>query len=91
MFPLSLLSLPAASQRAAAHLWGKLGKTDEGGVKTQGGEGGRKERLPLGKFSPLIREEGEKEKGEKNSRTEDERERFQRVPENLKTEQNKKL
>lgn len=38
MFPLSLLSLPAASQRAAAHLWGKLGKTDEEGVKTQGGE-----------------------------------------------------
>lgn len=65
MFPLNLLSLPAASQRAAAHLRGKLGKTDEEGVKTQGGEGGRKERLPLGKFSPLIGEEGEKEKGEK--------------------------
>ena len=55
------LLFPAASQRAAAHLWGKLGRTDEEGVKTR-------ERLPVGTFSPLMRERGEKIKLNKRGR-----------------------
>lgn len=36
-------------------------------MKTRGGEG-KKERLPLGKFSPLMREEGEKRRGRNSIR-----------------------
>lgn len=46
-FSLSSLSFPAASQRAAAHLWGKLGRTDEEGVKTREGEREGKKRDSL--------------------------------------------
>lgn len=38
------------------------GNCERKGVKTQVGRVGRKKRLPLGKFSPPIREEGKKTK-----------------------------